>query len=416
MDKKSRYEETILWEQEAPVWEVVPLSGYSLPGFVGLRSAVRKWTSLQRVFRRTRDESLTPVKSEAELRALPQIRLENLVPPVNWAQAARALDTALQDWLRNEHQEPSVRFFIGQPWCDHAAILLQWAKIHDAEFIVPPDPGQILQPDAHRLQQRQHHDRLWVMPGLERLYVRHADGLGLVRDFLEQAASGSMGRGIVGCDSWAWAYLQRVWPLAQPDALTLQAFDGEKLTRLFVCLAQVEVSEHVQFCNAKTGNPVLPGYEDIVHGTYTVSRELKQLAAHCRGNPGTAWSYWRHQLRSEPESDADGNPPVSEGSSGKKSGKGVVWLAADFVEPSMPMEADEDMAFILHGLLLHNGLSADTLAEILPLSRNRIMSLLLRLLSCGLVNRDGQCWRVSALGYATVREFLRIREYLTDQF
>jgi hypothetical protein len=414
MDKKPRYVEDILWQADAPVWEVVPLTGYILPGFVGLGSAVKKWTSLQRTFRRSTETSLTPARSEGDLRALPQVRLENLAPPINWALATRALDTVLQDWLRDEHPEPSVRFFIGQPWCDHAAILQQWARIHGAELIAPPDPGQVLQSDVRWVQQWQQHDRLWVMPRLERCYLRHADGLGLVRDFLERAASGSLGRGIIGCDSWAWAYLQRVWPLAQPDVLTLQAFDGEKMTRLFACLAEMNASEQVQFCNAKTGNPVLPGCEDIVQGTYTVSRELKQLAAHCRGNPGTAWSYWRHRLRSEP--DADGSLSVSEDSNEKKGSESVVWLAAELVEPAMPMEADDDMAFVLHGLLLHNGLSAETLAEILPLSRSRIMSLLLRLLSCGLVNRDETSWQVSALGYATVREFLRARDYLTDQF
>ncbi len=414
MNKKPRYGEDILWQPDAPVWEVVPLAEYILPSFVGLGSAVKKWTSLQRIFRRSSETSSSPARSEAELRALSQVRLENLAPPINWSLAARALDMALHDWLRDEHPEPPVRFFIGQPWCDYAAILRQWAKIHDAALIAPPDPGQILQSDARWVQLREHHDRLWVMPRLERLFVRHADGRGLVRDFLERATSGSIGRGIIGCDSWAWAYLQRVWPLAQPDALTMQAFDGEKLTRLFACLAQTEASEHVQFCNAKTGNPVLPECEDIVQGAYTISRELKQLAAHCRGNPGTAWSYWRHRLRSEP--DVDGSSPIPEDSLGKKGGEDVVWLAADLVEPSMPMEADEDMAFVLHGLLLHNGLSADMLAEILPLSRSWIMSLLLRLLRCELVSRDGQCWHVSALAYATVREFLRTRDYLTDQF
>jgi small conductance mechanosensitive channel len=58
---------------------------------------------------------------------------------------------------------------------------------------------------------------------------------------LRGPASGRLGKGIIGCDSWAWAYLQWVWPLAQPEALTMQAFDGEKLTRLFafLCLSLV---------------------------------------------------------------------------------------------------------------------------------------------------------------------------------
>lgn len=41
--------------------------------------------------------------------------------------------------------------------------------------------------------------------------MRHAGGLTLVRRLLERAVSGQLGRGLIGCDSWAWAYLQKVW-------------------------------------------------------------------------------------------------------------------------------------------------------------------------------------------------------------
>ena len=49
----------------------------------------------------------------------------------------------------------------------------------------------------------------WVLPELERCFLRHAAGLSLVRKVLERAASGHLAAGLIGCDSWAWAYLQR---------------------------------------------------------------------------------------------------------------------------------------------------------------------------------------------------------------
>ncbi len=403
----------------AVLWEFVPPDDYLVPGFVGLSSAVKKWIVLKQFFRRNQDDSMTPARSEADLRMLPQVRLENLVPPIDWGQAALGLDNALQGWIEEKTSDLSVLFVIGQPWCGHGETIEKWAAVHGADMVVPPTHSEILSGDPGWLDQWPIRGRPWVLPHLEHCYLRHAQGLGLVRDFLERAARGSLGKGLIGCDSWAWAYIQRVWPVAQPRALTLQAFDGEKLTRFFFHLAEAGMQEQICFRNAGNGNRVIPSFEEMDGGGYTISRELKQLAAHCRGNPGTAWTYWRRRLRSEPDEGGNAAAEKNEGEVLGKQGKDsdVIWLAADIADPSMPMEADEDMAFVLHGLLLHNGLPVDALSELLPLSRSRVMSLLLRLKGCELVTpNDDDCWTVSALGYAVVRRFLHARDFLTDAF
>lgn len=406
--------------QELIGWEFVPVGDYTPPTFEGLSRAVRKWTALKSLLRSPREESLTPARTEADLRALPRVRLENLAPPIDWESAATALDVALSDWLEADDPEPAVCFLIGQPWCGHGEILEKWAAMRDAEVIAAPSSLEILQGEPDWLRKWGTNQRLWVLPRLERCYLRHVDGLTLVRAVLERAAGGDLGRGVIGCDSWAWAYLQRVWPLAQPKTLTIQAFDGDRLTRLFACPAKQGASRHARICHAKTGTPIIPSWEEITQGDYVVGKELKQLAAHCRGNPGTAWAYWRNRLRSEPEALENAPENADENAlGGPKQGSNdpdTIWFAADMADPAMPMEADEDMAFVLHGLLFHNGLNADALASILPLSQSRIMSILLRLKGCDLVSREEACWRVSALGYATVRGFLRERDYLTDQF
>ncbi len=82
----------------------------------------------------------------------------------------------------------------------------------------------------------------------------------------------------------------------------------------------------------------------------------------------------------------------------------------------LTVETGEDLIFILHNLLLHNGLSATTLAELMPLPKTQIVSNLLRLQSMELVQSSEDIWRVSALGYPGVREFLRSHGYLVDAF
>jgi hypothetical protein len=288
-------------QPETVGWEFVSMGDYIPPTFVGLSKAVRKWTALKSFLRGPREENLTPAKSESDLRALPQVRLENLAPPIDWEDVAKALDVALLDWLEADDSEPTVCFLIGQPWCGHGKILEKWAAMRDADLITTPSSSVILRGEPDWLPKWGTNQRLWVLPCLERCYLRHVDGLTLIRAVLERAVGGDLGRGVIGCDSWTWAYLQRVWPLAQPKTLTLQAFDGDKLTRLFACPAKQGASRRFRICHAKTGTLIIPSWEEIAQGDYVVSKEFKQLAAHCRGNPGTAWAYWRNRLRSEPD-------------------------------------------------------------------------------------------------------------------
>lgn len=71
---------------------------------------------------------------------------------------------------------------------------------------------------------------------------------------------------------------------------------------------------------------------------------------------------------------------------------------------------------ILHALLLHNGLPAALLPELLPLPAGQIASLLARLEALGIVEADGERRRVASLGYAAARDMLRERSFLVDPF
>lgn len=395
------------------LWELVPPSDYAVPSGPDQHVVRKKWAALRSLLR-TREEQAqqAPVRAEAELRALAGVRLENLVPPIDWGQAAAALDQALGGETKRPLPGSSVRFLIGQPHCAHAEILERWAADQEARVIGPPHPEAILAGDQQWLTELGEPEGPWVLPALERCFLRHAAGLSLFRQVLERAASGRLGAGVIGCDSWAWAYLQRVFPLPQLPALTLQAFDGRRLTELFLRLSLANGAGEVRFRNARTGASVLPEPEALESGTFDVSRELKQLAAHCRGNPGIAWRYWRQRLRAEPESEE------AERSSEEphRSGADVVWLADAIEDQVPPAEQADDGLLILHALLLHNGLAGRLLPEVLPLPQAQIASLLWRMEALGLVECADDHWRVTALGYATARRMLRERTYLVDGF
>lgn len=426
-------------------WKIVPLADYALPADSQPAKLRRHWRGLTRLLRGD-SEDMTQAHAEAELRALPRVRLENLVPPLDWAAAAGALDDALAAEIaaaqtdRRAPQAPAVHLLVCPPACEHATLLAHWAKAHGARMLEAPDAAAILAEDVRWLDALAGaaDGRPWVLPRLERCFLRHANGLTLLRGVLELAFGGHIGPGLIGCDSWAFAYVQRIWPLPEAKVLTVQAFDGEALAAQFVRPHLTDAVRRVDFRVASSGKPLLRRPEDTQQAADQApgarapaagechSPELRQLAAHVRGNPGLAWHYWRRRLRSAPEPQGEAQESAGEDAADRTrrqlaTGEEVVWIADRVEAPALPAESGEDDALLFHALLLHAGLPASLLARLLPLPMARIRSKLLRLETLGLVEAERQSeaqtephWQVAALAYPTVREFLRSRSYLTD--
>ena len=394
-------------------WSFVPIGEYQVPGLPASGAIADAWASFKRLLRKVDQSSLQPARDEAKLRALPEVQLEHLAPPIDPTEPADALDAALNDWLDRDPADWPVRFVISQPHA-HPDLLSFWAARHEAEVIDPPTTEQILDGDLDWLDQWPVDGgagRFWVLPRLAHCYLRHTDGLKLIRTLLARAEAGELGRGVIGCDSWAWAYLMHLWPVPHPGALTAQAFDGQRLTRLLTHQIERRPHHRLRFRNARTGHDILsvPTEDTEVHP------EIVRLAAHTRGNPATALIYWRRSLRTEPHEDVVGS--VDEPQSGEAVDEEDIWVSTRLDEPVLPNEADEDVALVLHALLLHDGLPAPLLPTLLPLTHDGCLAILLRLQRARLVaEEDDGRWRVTATGYSSVRALLAGRDYLTDGF
>lgn len=415
-------------------WRIVALDEHVCPTDSQPAAMRRRWRALTRLLR-SEDPDEAHARAETELRSLPNVRLEHFAPPLDWSAAAAALSRYLHD---EAAQSPNalhagVRLLVCPPHCAHEQILAHWAARHGARMLSLPDEADLLADAPRWLESlppppaNDRDARPWVLPRLERCFLRHAQGLSLLRSFLAAAFSGRLGQGLIGCDSWAFAYVQRIWPLPAGVALALQGFDGGALAEQFIrpfCSG----AHAVEFRSARSGKPLLPDpdSDDEDHDA-AIAPELRQLAAHVRGNPGLAWHYWRERLRSAPQArpaqdEEYGTAPSAADTASREMtlGEDVVWLGEDIAPPSLPAGSGDDHAFIFHALLIHRGLSAALLARLLPTPEPRLQSLLLRLEALGLVARDGggeaARWQVPPLAYLTVREFLRGRSYLTDAF
>lgn len=396
----------------APIWEFVAIADYEPPPPDVVETARRAVSSFWRRLRPDIEEPVAHVKSEEELTRLSDRRLRRVAPPPKWAEAAKALDAALEGWVTSPPPEEPVRLLMTPPHVGRGSIVTAWAEQRGWRLITPPSPEQILAGGESWLSGQFTSDGPWVLPNLERLYLRHTSGLDLIRTLLDQAHAGSLGTGVLGCDSWAWAFLGHVWRGWLPPALTLQAYDEGRLAHCFRHLARTGGGRRVRFRQSDDGSDVLPP-PDAPTTTNHQSDFLHHLALYSRGNLGVAWAIWRSALSSEPAADMPEEPETDPPMAGQ-----TVWVTpwARMQRPTVPSGGERDTAFVLHALLLHAGLHARMLQRLLPMIPGRITEILDALRVVGLVSQDEGVWRVTAAGYPAVRAFLQTNSYLTDAF
>ncbi|WP_235937024.1 hypothetical protein [Vreelandella azerica] len=236
---------------------------------------------------------------------------------------------------------------------------------------------------------------------MERYFLRHSMGLLGIRELIERTLSGRLGKGIIGCDSWAYAYLQQVIGLEGIPAVTLQAMEGKHLANYFANLPASDPCPAVY--STRTGKQVLANHDKGVSkkASATHYKELQRLAAHCRGHLGIAWHYWRNRLR-QPASRPD------------QQGEQSLWLLDVLAEAELPADTSDVATLLLHTLLIHGGLDDQALGHVLPFSHHEALSARFSLTRQGiLVSAEGR-WQVAPLSYSSVRQLLESRHYLTD--
>ncbi len=406
-----------------PLWTWVSVGAFEPPAAPARNTAAGAWQALRALFADTPTDDDTPARREAALRAIEEQRLGHLVEAIDWQAALTAFEQAQGDWPDRPGRS-RTRVIVGPPHGGHAAMVNAWAARHQARCLTLPTAAQLLGTDAALPVLP---TTAWVLPRLEHAYLRHHRGLAWVRALLQQAQDGSAGPGLIGCDSWAWAFWQTAWPGPLPEAWCLQALDAGGLARLLRQLSTLPGP--VSFCHARSGESILSWESDdlaeLLAQVESPHGVLKTLAAHSRGHPELARLLWRQRLREEPEqpranSDSDtvtdDAPTTAAPDPGvATAGRDTVWLSPDDGRTGLPSDLDEDMTLLLHALLLHGGLHVERLGDVLPLPSPRAAAVLLRLHGLNLVCRlaDGR-WQVAPLAYGEVRNALRALGHHTD--
>ena len=397
-----------------PMWQIVPIGGYHPPPAPTREAATKGIIKFWKLFRNREGKQDLPERNKEQLQQISQPMLSKIVPKIDWQPGAEALDRILKDKLEQHHQHSFVQFFIGPPYGGHVDILRMWAAMRRASIIEPPTTEQILNKDESWLEKIAHYNQPWVLPNLESSYLRHSEGLHLIRRFLELAFSGHFGFGVIGCESWAWSFLQKVWTGPTSDLLALQAFDSEQISLIFREMFNLSTIDPYSFRESVTGKEILSTIPETNEEISSTSPFLEKLASHTRGILGISWYYWKMSLYAESDEARDSDSDSV--SDNQSSSQNTIWVRDILEETAIPSASTYETAFILHYLLLHGHLSIDLLLRLLPLSQGVITATLLKLETAGIVELVDNAWRVSALGYPSARHFLKSNGYLLDQF
>jgi len=266
--------------------------------------------------------------------------------------AVEALNSFLKDW--EEKKEPSVCFMLDPPFSCTDDIARDWAKQKKWKLLNPPDNIKIRNIDIEGWWKEQKNKKNWLIDDLARYLIRTNYGLSFIRELLPRILHGEFGKGLVVCDSWMFAFIQRIWPL--------------KFSRVY--------------CFAAASPELLKQV-----GIHAGNKTLQKLTARVHGNIGIALA-----VRS-----------IEQNENRKL--------------PELPAETNDITSFILYSVLLHRHLSGSQLQEILPMVPAEELNLqLLQLKQYGILNYNEDQWQINIEAYLAVRDFLNNRDFLLDIF
>ena len=426
-------------------WQFIPIQDYARPTEPTSETVLLNLRDQWLVFQRWLRAQTHVEKEEYEapdLRSAPQRLLNWAAPEPAWPTCYHeALDEALDEWLAQDEREAGVRVVVDAPFNHLDEAVAAWGQARDFVLIEPPSVAEVLNGGSQWLEhwlgqtlqfdERGAPNTRFVLPQLHRCYLRHHDGLTLMRQLLDNLFKRPYS-GLIFCDSWAWAYLCNVLHLSSffDHVLTPCAFDAEALAHWFAELSQQSPPNQYIFRQADNGKRVLsrkhtekddPPLSLKQRETDNRSDFLTYVATRSRGNPGIAWALWRYSLKV-----ASDDQVAEEVQEEAESDRGTtVWVTPweQLDLPSLPANPSTGEAFVLYTLLIHGGVSGATLPQLIPSSPSDIIEVAQGLKRRGVIEQVGELdermqttkrWRIHVLAYPNVRAFLKNEGYLVD--
>ncbi|MFV8570362.1 hypothetical protein ACNQ6O_04035 [Marinobacter sp. SBS5] len=344
-----------------------------------------------------------------DLPSLPAKKLSRYAPKPDAVAFASAILEQLEALRQQGTHNRQLSFIVAPPFSGVSEALLTLP----ARVIEPPDNLLMTEQDADSWWDEQLNDDDWVLPELADFWLRHRSGLNLLKSFFARAALNNAGNGIVACSSWCWQFWVRYWPELHVGPLTLAPLDSERLTGWLDFLAHGGNGWSLTARMTNDGLYVLPPKTEESKEKYSCF--MQDLANAARGNRGVAHAIWQRALRAKPEEDAE------QEKNGAGEGNAAECWVVPFDQlslPGVPQGSGQQAGIVLHALLLHSGLTIDSLELVTGIAIRELKLVLSRFLRADLIQQDEntQAYQLTPLGYPSVRKYLQARGFSVDGF
>ncbi|MCX7560200.1 hypothetical protein OS190_11525 [Sulfitobacter sp. F26204] len=245
------------------------------------------------------------------------------------------LDKEYLAWITSVKVEQPRRLFVHPPMEND--ILTEWATQNDIPILLQ---GGVL--SDFFAQGRV------VIPRLDAFFVRDQNRLGLLFDLLDQLSRFD-GQVLIGCNSWAWRFLQQFddASMVLGEAKTFPAFDADALAALLRGM-----SDAAENCiSVASGEPVLKrnAKQELCDPF------LENLAALSLGIPWVAIEMFLRGI-AETKETKETKDAVSDDH---------IWVDLPNTS-SLPSSGAAMLKFALHALLIHGPREIDALNNVLP--------------------------------------------------
>lgn len=440
---------------------LVPLADYRSPGMPAEHVVRAMWRRLKERFSSAEPD---PVRADNRLQATTLKVLDEVVAPPACGPLLDDFDAAVRAWV--DEPKGSFHCVVVLAPCDSTDLIGSWAQSRGHAVLCAPDRSQghaltvipgagtkkapAAQAEKSSAQGAQNDcltpgnpSSLLVIPRLESWFLRRRNGLLAVRALLAELQQ-SERRCLIGCNSWAWAFLVRAAgaALVLPSPRTFVAFDAKRLQAWFseLATAQQNGMKSTVFRLAHSGADVL----ETKNGGVLACNYLQELAARSNGIPWVAWHLWRDALRTgidavetrkangHARASAPGKAPGNQaGQTGTSSGSGVsartaaglegdvqggtapekslpahertFWITS-VPDPDLPHHQDDNALLVLHALLIHGALDTAELLSVLPdATAAEVLPALLR---SGFLEKQGNRLAVKPAAYPALRRAL----------
>ncbi|GAB3684870.1 hypothetical protein [Salinisphaera aquimarina] len=389
----------------------IPLGSYKAPALPTVDTLQALMARLRTLFHKTDD---TPFIADDRLQRSTLEMLDDIVAPPACGPLIDELQSTLADWIAQPQRRFNLQLIVLPPG-DENGVLASWARQYGHAVLDAPDRTTLLSAttaDPINLDG----DGVLVIPELERWFLRHRNGLTLVRALLARLDTLER-RCVIGCNSWAWAFLCKAVGahMILPQGLTFRAFDGARLGQWFSQLAGDDSLRHITFRVSDSGADVMAEDDDgqLKHDHFT------GLAARSLGIPWVAWHIWRSSLRSSADADESTGAedrPDDETEAPKKvhpDDEQTLWVVA-LEQFSLPAGDDAEPALlVLQALLIHGTLSVAELRDVVPVvGESTVLSALVR---AGVVEQTRGQLRCTPAAYPAVRSGLSTAGFSMDR-